>query len=170
MKRIQVLLFLLFALSPLFAQRTASNWGERILFGTSFTSTDSTKLISASVTDSILADTTFSGVLYINDWSGGIWTIDMFLTNVGGTSDSVRLDYRRVTTFRDKNTSPTTVTIKFGVWKKLLSEQASGSLLTLTVAQSDSSWWSSGNGRQFRIYDTSTTTDSTTQLVTDFLR
>lgn len=168
MKRIQVLLFLLFALSPLFAQRTASNWGERILFGTSFTSTDSTKLILASVTDSILAGTTFSGVLYINDWSGGIWTIDMWLTNVGGTTDSIRIDYRRVTTIRDKNTN--TNYVKFGAWRKLLSEQSSGSLLTLAVAQSDSSWWSSGNGRQFRIYDTSTSTDSTTQLVTDFLR
>lgn len=169
MKRISVLLFVLIVLSPtLFAQRTAANWGNRILFGPVFVKTDSLKLVKASLTDSVMADTIYSEVLSIPDWVDGIWSIDLYFTGIGGGSDSLRLDYRRATTIRDNNAN--TNYTKFGEWQHILSTMKADTLYSIGIAQSDSSWWKSGNGRQFRLYDTSVTTDTTSHLITDFLR
>lgn len=169
MKRISILLFVLIVLSPtLFAQRTAANWGNRILFGPTFVKTDSLKLVKASLTDSVMADTIYSEVLSIPDWIDGIWSIDLYFTGIGGGSDSLVLEYRRATTIRDNNTN--TNYTKFGQWQNILSSMKADTLYSIGIAQSDSSWWKGGNGRQFRLYDTSVTTDTTTHLITDFLR
>lgn len=167
MKKILLVLVLLATL-PLFGQRNASNWGDRILFGPTFEKTDSIKVRKTSLRDTVLADTMYSGVLDIDDWIDGIYTVRPFFTNIGGGSDSLVLEVRLVTKYKDKNTRVNTY--KFGPWKSLFTSMVAATYYSLGIAQSDSSWWQPASGRQYRLYDTSVTIDSTTHLITDFLR
>lgn len=168
MKKFLVIVLSLISLSPLLAQTTASNWGTQIPFGTTFTKTDSVKLRESDFRTTVMADTIYSSVLYINDWSEGILTIDAWLTNDGGTTDSVCLDYRRATTFKNEVTNNKTT--RFGQWQRVLTTMISDTLYSIGIAQADSTWWKAGNGRQYRLYDISVSTDTTTHQVTDFLR
>lgn len=171
MKKISILLFVLIVLSPpLFAQRTAANWGNRILFGTTFVTTDSLKVHAGSRDDTVKAATLYSDVLSIPDWIDGMLAINPVFTNVSGGSDSLRLFMRRVIIIRDNSVSPTSVTVKFGPWKHIGSSLDAGVFYSFSVNQTDSSWWMPCNGRQYRLDDTSVSTDKTLHKVTDFLR
>lgn len=171
---IAVLLFV-FAF-PLFAQRQASNWGNQIVLGTAFTKTDSSRLNIGTVRDSILSDTLYSGILEINDWVDGIWSVRVWVDSLGsdaatGACDSVRVDVRLVTKFfyTDPTTNAKTVTFKYDLWKYLTTAHFD-SLYSIPIAQADSSWWQPANGRQYRVYSTSTDTDTSQIKLTDFLR
>lgn len=168
MKRILSILLVL-AVLPVFGQQAgSSNWGTQILLGTQFTKTDSSRLKSTSIRDTVLADTLYSGLLEISDYSEGIWSIKAWLDNVGGTTDSVRLDVRMATAFRHPTTG--SVSIKFSPWYHLLSPMIADSLYRKAIAASDSIWWQPDNQRQFRIYDLSVSTDTSLIKLTDHLR
>lgn len=172
MKKLWIVWVLLFSLFPLWAQRNASNWGQQILLGTTFTTTDSANLRTYTLRDTVLADTLYSGVLEIDDWVDGIWSIAAWLDSLGGGADSVCVETRNVVKFRKKDPSSNQVTnsYKFGVWQNLFTTIKHDTLYQLGVAQSDSAWHQARSGRQYRVYDRSVTTDTSLIKLTDFLR
>lgn len=161
-------MLLIFVLSAGVFAQGSSNWGERILFGTEFTKTDSLKLRVSSLRDTVLADTLYSGVLDIKDYTEGIYTASAWFTNVGGTSDSLTLDVRMVKAFRDKNAN--TVTYKFSAWSNVFNVVSAAALQDTTIDPATSSWWRPASGRQYRLYDKSVTTDTTNHIITDYVR
>jgi hypothetical protein len=167
-KRLTTLLFVLLALSAgAFAQKSgASNWGNRILLGTKFFNTDSTRLMSNSLRDTVLADTLYSGLLYIDDQTEGIYRVAAFLTNVGGTSDSISVDVRLCDVFKDG----TTTTFKWGAWQSVLNVIDAGAIVDTVLDPSTATWWQAASGRQYRVYDESVTTDTTNHLLSDYVR
>lgn len=167
MKGILIAVLLLTGLG--LAQDPAANWGERILFGKTFADSDSLWLRSTSLTDTVLADTIYSGALEIKEWNDGVYVVAANFTNIGGTSDSLKIDVRLGYKFRDKNNN-NAQTVKYGPWQQVFSTVLAAGLNTIGIAQSDSSWWHAASYRQYRLYDTSVSTDTTLHLVTDFLK
>ena len=180
MKRILILTILLFAFvscerkpdvvhsAAIQSGGTSANWGTRIQFGTTFINTDSIKVRKTSYRDTVLADTLYSDVLDIYDWVDGVYEIKPFFTNVSGGSDSLRLDVRLVTNYKDRESR--TNTYKFGPWKHIQSSMDAATYYSIGIAEADCTWWGPASGRQYRLYDTSVSVDTTTHLVTDFLR
>ena len=161
-------MLLIFVLSAGVLAQGSSNWGERILFGTTYTKTDSLKLRTNSLRDTVLADTLYSGVLDIEDYTEGIYTASAWFDSVATGSDSMALDVRLVKAFRDKTAN--TVTYKFSTWNAVFGPVAAASLQDTTIDPSTSSWWRPASGRQYRLYDTSVTTDTTLHKISDYLR
>ncbi len=168
MKKLLIAVFVCLLFQAASAQEGASNWGSRILFGTQFTSTDSSRLRTASLSDTVAADTLYSGILEIGDHTTGILAVKMYLTNVLGGSDSLKLDIRLVDQVIDTNTRQTY--IKFGPWVNVFNLAGAGAVNDTLIDASTSSWWMPATGRQYRLYDTSVSTDKTTHIVTDYVR
>jgi hypothetical protein len=117
--------------------------------------------------DTTLTDTLYSGVLKVHDGVEGIYRSVLFATNVGGTTDSLSVDVRLVTTIKSKGGATER---KFGDWQSVFNVVGSNAKSDTVIASSTSAWWQATNGRQYRVYDESTTTDTATVLLTDFVR
>lgn len=169
MKKYLFLLVLLCGIAQ--AQYSASNWAQKILLGTKFTTTDSLRLFSDSLRDTVLADTLYSGVLAIKDDSEGINSVQAWLDNVGGNTDSVKVDMRLVDVIKytDSN-GRKQQTVKFGEWRNVFNLITAAAENDTSFNSTDASWWMPRSGRQYRVYDISVTTDTSLVTLTDYLR
>jgi len=154
-----------------------NNWGYVIKFGTAFQSTDSLKLTTAGLRDTVLADTIYSDALPIGEHTDGILGVAAHLSNVAGGSDSLVLEVRLVYQFYDVGTWSWLPweyggkTIKFGPWNNVFNLAAAGTAaIDTSFSSSTSSWWGPASYRQYRWYDTSVSVDTTIQLTNDYSR
>ena len=162
----RLLFIIMLTLSTFVNAQSAARWGHRILFGTTFVSTDSLRIISYR--DTVLADTMYSDALATPDWTVGQYAVEAFMRNIGGTTDSISLDVRRGTKFYDK--SARVDSVKFSSWYSVFDVIASGSLQDTLISYPTSSWFKQNNFLQYRIYDESVSTDTTKHFVADYLR
>lgn len=152
------------------AQETSTNWGNKILLGTRFTATDSLRLVSSSVTDSVMADTLFSGALLIKDTGTGINAFVAYLENVAGGSDSVKVQFRYVDMIRWVDDNGRQSTVKYGEWHDIFSFLTTSTENDTTLSPGTSSFWRPRTARQFRVLDTSVTTDTSIITLVDYLK
>lgn len=180
MKKLLIVALLIFSVL-IVADETSSNWGQRILFGTTFlrdragtgttlTELDSLRLRTSDLSNTVMAATLYSDALEIKESSEGIWSVKAWFDALSDGCDSLRLDVRLGTRFYNTNTTPPTMTVKFTPWRHLLSTMKHDTTYALGIAQSDSSWWQPFNLRQYRLYDTSVSVDTSLHFITDHLR
>ena len=157
----------------------AQTWGEqRILFGRTFTSTDNLELKVDGMTDTLMADTLWSNILPITK-SSGVYGISAYLdsSSLTRTLDTVDviLDVQLLAIFAPKpqqtnffsTYTPRAKVIARSPWKHLITFAECDTLYTLSIAQSDSSWWSPNyNFLQYRLRET--TADTTFHNVMEF--
>ena len=161
----KVLLLMLMLTVCLNAQ-SAARWGDRILFGKNFKTTDSLHIITYR--DTVLEDTLYSDALMTPDWSVGQYSVEAFLRNIAGTTDSVSLDVRRGTRFHDNESRVDSV--KFSEWHSVFDIIASGTLHDTLITSSSSGWFKPNSFLQYRLYDESVSVDTSKHFIADFLR
>lgn len=165
----KLILFFLFILItvPLLAQPSNDPvWGEKILFGSTFVKTDSLRLKTSGLTDTLMADTLYSGGLDILPGEG-IYGLAIWFEEVSGTSASISLDVRFGVNFRDPS-DRNSINLKWDDWQHVKT-QAKDTFTRMSIATSDSSWWNpAANVRQYRLREADA--DTVLHNVTDFIR
>ena len=146
----------------------SSNWGEQFEWGETFSKTDSMKVGGTSATING-TDIFYTDALEINDNCEGIYTVWAKWDSVDAADTQIDLDVRfGVLMVREKGSTATVV--EWGGWNNIFSSVKTDTLYILSIAQSDSSWFSPANVRQYRTFSDDTDTDTSTVRVTDFLR
>lgn len=189
----RVLFFILISVVLLFGQDRENyniqgadpiNWGEKIRLGSTFSTTDSTRLFKFNVDDSLYttgADTLYSDALPISgDFTEGLWNVVAYAEAIGDATtllDSIRIDVRFGEDFiwSDENS---------GIQHKIVwDNNASGATVwqdimviatnvkeELSISQSDSSWHRPAYMRQYRVITTDADVDTVRLWLTDYLR
>lgn len=165
-----VLLMLLVGSVAAFGQNEAARWGQKIRFGSEFDNTDSLRLKESSVTNTVAAATLYSDVLSVDSYVRGVWTVKAWVDNVGGDSDSLMLEARTVDIITDLKATPPTRTIKRGTWQPIFSFLSATAVNDTLIDDDTSAWWQQVTSLQYRLRDTSVSTDTSTVLVTDYLQ
>jgi len=162
------------------------NWGESIRLGTTFTSTDSTRLFALNLHDTLFSsatdvakDTLFSDWLPIRgDDFVGIYNIVAYAEGLGNatqTLDSIRIDVRFGEDFIyystgvqhkivwDYNTSTNSG------WYNVM-DIATGIKEEAYISQADSTWWNPAAFRQYRVVVEDADIDTVRIWLTDYIR
>ena len=137
----------------------AQVWGEqRLIFGNTFRNTDSLELTVAGMTDTVHQDTIYTEALPLTK-STGIFGVDMQIDTLMGASATITLDVRLLAIFAPKpqqkdflgTYTPRSKVIARSVWHNIITA-TDFTFNTISIAQSDSSWWSPNyNYLQYRI-------------------
>jgi len=183
----------LFSFSLLFSQAARENiniqeqnpvnWGEKIRLGSTFTTTDSTRLFRFNVDDSAYTagdDTLFSDALPIlGDFTVGIYNVVAYAEAIGDAStdlDSIRIDVRYGEDFAYTTSTGTTHKIVWDYntttntgWRDIM-QIATGVKEELYISQSDSSWNTPHYMRQYRVIVLDADVDSARIWLTDYVR
>lgn len=137
----------------------AQVWGEqRLIFGNTFRNTDSLELTVAGMTDTVHIDTLYTKAIEINK-SSGLYGVAMQIDTLQGASATIALDVRLIEVFSPQpqqrdflgTYTPRGKVVSYGAWQDLISA-TDFTLNTLSIAQSDSSWWKPNyNYLQYRL-------------------
>ena len=170
--------------NPNIQEMNPVNWGEKIRLGSTFTTTDSTRLFRFNVDDSAYTagdDTLFSDALpMLGDYMVGIYNVVAYAEALGDLSanlDSIRIDVRYGEDFTydteatgethkivwDYNTSTSTG------WRDIM-QIATGVKEELYISQADSSWNTPHYMRQYRVIVLDADVDTSRIWLTDYVR
>jgi len=178
----RLLFLILFLSSWIFAQDTniqginPVNWGERIRLGTTFTSTDSTRLFNYNVSDSLYSggtkDTLYSDALKMSGEDAvGIYRVTALAEILGdatGTLDSIQIDVRYGHNFSYYSTGVQNK-ITWESWNDIMVIDTDV-LESLYISQSDCTWNNPAAFRQYRVHTTDADIDTVRPWLTDYLR
>ncbi len=161
----KIFIALLFMVGLVFAQHDNTiNWGQKIDFGAQFENTDSLRLKSYYETDTVFVGTLYSdGLEMPGDGIEGIYHFAAYFDGVSGTSASIGVDVRFAYTFYERDEK----NLKWTAWYNIYSCKKD-TLYRLVISPSDSSWFQSGNFRQYRLVEADA--DTVLHNITDFLR
>ena len=159
----RLLIIILLFYGSTFAQTPEeSYWGvKRLIFGDTFWSTDSLKLKISGMTDTLDTDTLFTDALPIKE-SDGLLGITAYFDSLSGTADTMWIDLRlgvksipqKVQKDNFGNTyTPRSKKVRWRpTWNNLIGPMKKDSLYTISISQSDSSWWDpAANILQWRL-------------------
>jgi len=133
----KLFIFLMLLCVPLLAQN--ETWGTKVVFGTTFRNTDSLKVFSVGITDTLVSDTLYSNGLDIpGEGLEGIFGVAAYFDEVSGTSSSIGVQARLGNLFRS---GFNTTNVKWDDWRNIFATCKKDTLYRLGIAASDSSWW-----------------------------
>lgn len=162
----KVLIFILILVMTGMAQQDPV-MGHKILFGSTFVTTDSARLRTSGLTDTLMVDTLYSGALNLYGEQVGIYGVAAYFTEVSGTSASMALDVRFGCYFTDP-TDNRTQNLQWSDWQNILTS-AKNTLTRMGIAADDSSWWNpAADVRQYRLREADA--DTVFHYITDYIK